>query len=152
MQMVSLGDTGLSVSRLGAGLSRIGYELTLSDVDEAGQVLNAALDGGINFLDTAACYDVSEELVGRTIAHRRDEYVLATKCGHSSGVPRGRSWSAETIKESIERSLSRMKTDRVDLVQLHSCDVGVLESGEAIEAVLEAKQQGKDPLRGLQRR
>ena len=68
-----------------AGLARIGYELTLRDIDEAGQVLNAALDGGVNFLDTSACYDISEELIGRTISHRRGEFILATKCGHVTG-------------------------------------------------------------------
>ena len=63
MEMNPLANTGLSVSRLGVGLARIGYELTMSDIEEAGQVLNTALDEGINFLDTAACYDISEELV-----------------------------------------------------------------------------------------
>ena len=143
MQMRPLGNTGLNVSRLGAGLARIGRELTLADVDEAGQVLNAALDGGINFLDTAACYDISEELVGRTVAHRREEYVLATKCGHVTGDASSQSWSVETIQQSIDRSLTRMKTDHLDLLQLHSCGVEVLERGEVVDALLDAKAAGK---------
>jgi aryl-alcohol dehydrogenase-like predicted oxidoreductase len=141
--MTPLGKTGLSVSRLGAGLARIGIELTMADVKEAGHVLNAALDNGINFLDTAACYDISEELVGRTVAHRRDEYILATKCGHVTGGVSGKPWSSQTIQDSIDRSLERMRTDRLDLVQLHSCDGEILERGEAVEALLEAKRAGK---------
>lgn len=143
MRMSTLGKTGLSISRLGAGLARIGYELNLADVKEAGQVLNTALDEGINFLDTAACYDISEELVGRTVAHRRDEYVLATKCGHVTSDKDGKPWSAQTIQDSINRSLQRMKTDHLDIVQLHSCDKGILEDGEAVEALQKAKLAGK---------
>ena len=143
MEMTPLGNTGLSVSRLGVGLARIGYELTMSDIKEAGQVLNTALDEGINFLDTAACYDISEELVGRTVAHRRNEYILATKCGHVTGGASGEAWSSQTIEDSINRSLQRLKTDHLDLVQLHSCDTEILKRGEAVEALLSAKQSGK---------
>jgi aryl-alcohol dehydrogenase-like predicted oxidoreductase len=143
-----LGKTGLQVSRLGAGLAEIGFELTLADVSQAAQVLNTALDGGINFLDTAACYDVSEELIGRTIAHRREEYVLATKCGHVTGGYDGEPWTAETIRDSIERSLVRLKTDHLDLVQLHTCGVDVLERGEAVQALQDAKQAGKTRFAG----
>jgi hypothetical protein len=143
METRTLGKTGLEVSRLGAGLSEIGYELTLSDETAAAQVLNAALDGGINFLDTSACYGVSEELIGRTIAHRRQEYVLATKCGHVTGGYKGKAWTAKTIKDSIDRSLMRMRTDYLDLVQLHSCELEVLKRGEAIQALLDAKEAGK---------
>ncbi len=143
MEMSSFGNTDLMVSRLGTGLAEMGYELTLDDVAEAGRVLNAALDGGINFLDTAASYDVSEELIGRTIAHRRDEYILATKCGGVTGGYEGVPWTAQTIRDSVDRSLARMKTDHLDLLQLHSCSLEVLEQGEAIEALLEAKRAGK---------
>jgi len=143
MQMTTLGNTGLKVSRLGAGLAEIGEQLTLGDVAVAGRVLNAALDGGINFLDTAACYGISEELIGRTIAHRRSEYVLATKCGHVTGGYTGQPWTAQTVRDSIDRSLTRMKTDHLDLVQLHSCDVAVLERGDVIQALVEAREAGK---------
>ena len=143
MRTKPFGNTGLAVSHLGAGLARIGYELMLRDLDEAGRVLNAALDGGVNFLDTSACYEISEELVGRTVSHRRGEFILATKCGHVTGGARGRAWSAQIIEESIDRSLSRMKTDYLDLIQLHSCGVEELERGEVIEALLDAKGVGK---------
>ncbi len=143
MEKRTLGRTGLKVSRLGVGLAEIGFELTLEEVAHAEQVLNAALDNGITFLDTAACYDISEELIGRTIAHRRDEYALATKAGHVTGGYAGEAWTAQTIRDSIERSLTRMRTDHVDLVQLHSCDVDILERGEAITALQEARKAGK---------
>lgn len=138
-----LGRTGLEVSRLGVGLSEIGYRLTFDDVAEAAGVLNGALDGGINFLDTSACYNISEEMVGRTVAQRRDEFFLATKAGHVAGGYQGKEWTAQTVTDSIERSLVRMKTDHLDIVQLHSCEVDVLERGEVIEALLAAQQAGK---------
>lgn len=143
MNYRTLGKTGLKISRLGVGLAEIGHELTLSDVSTAGQVLNSALDGGINFLDTSACYGISEELIGRTVAHRRDEYVLATKCGHTwDGYP-GQEWTPQIVRDSIERSLRLLKTDHLDLVQLHSCEVDVLERGEVVQALQDAKQAGK---------
>lgn len=138
-----LGRTGLSVSRLGVGLAEIGFELSQGEKKRAADVLNAALDGGINFLDTAACYSISEEWIGRTIPHRRSEYVLATKAGHVTGGYEGEEWTAQTITDSIERSLVRMRTDHLDIVQLHSCDVDVLERGDVIEALQAAKRAGK---------
>ena len=141
MESTTLGNTGLEVSRLGLGLAEIG-SLSLNDLAQAASVLNQALDNGITFLDTAACYGSSEELVGNAVAHRRDEYVLATKCGHVSGEYEGQAWTADTVRDSIDRSLVRLKTDHLDLVQLHSCDVAELERGEAIEALLAAKRSG----------
>jgi len=143
MQTRTLGKTDLQISRLGMGLAEIGFELTPADVDQAGALLNGALDAGINFLDTAACYSISEELIGRTVAHRRAGFVLATKAGHVAGDYQGQPWTAQTVLDSIDRSLTRMKTDYLDLVQLHSCDVDVLERGEVIEALQAARQAGK---------
>lgn len=146
MQMRTLGRTGLSVSRLGVGLAEIGFELTLDEVHHVETLLNTALDNGINFLDTAACYDVSEELLGRTVSARRDDFVLATKAGHVHDDMKGKGfepWTKETVTTSIERSLRRMKTDHVDLVQLHSCGIDVLERGEVIEALQDARAAGK---------
>ena len=144
MERTELGKTGLKVTRLGFGLAEIErQERYGGDVSEAGRVLEAALDDGINFLDTAACYGSTEELIGKTVAHRRDEYVLATKCGDVTGGSTGQPWTAATIEESIDRSLKRMRTGHVDIMQLHSCDVGVLERGEAIEALSRAKLAGK---------
>ena len=147
MQTTTFGRTGLQVSRLGVGTAEIGFELTRDQQDEAARVLNTALDNGINLVDTAACYGISEELIGETISQRRDEYILATKAGH---VREGElaeqgyeEWTGPTITASIERSLKRMKTEVLDVVQLHSCSVEILERGEVIEALEAARDAGK---------
>ena len=142
METRVLGRTALEISRLGVGLAEIGG-LDLAEAKQAAEVLNLALDSGITFFDTAACYGNSEELIGRTIAHRRDEFVLATKAGHVTGDYEGESWTAQTIRDSIDRSLKRLRTDHLDLVQLHSCDVDILARGEVIEVLQEARQAGK---------
>jgi aryl-alcohol dehydrogenase-like predicted oxidoreductase len=139
MEMRTLGKTGLDVSRLGVGLS----EIRSTEVSQVAEVLNAALDAGINFLDTSACYGNSEELIGRTVSHRRDEFILATKAGHVTGGYQGESWDPKTVRDSIDRSLKRLRTDHLDIVQLHTCSVEVLERGEVIEVLQEAKQAGK---------
>ncbi len=142
MESTTLGNTGLEVSRLGLGLAEIG-NLSLDDLAQAASVLNQALDNGITFLDTAACYGSSEELVGNMVAHRRNEFVLATKCGHVSGGYDGLPWTASTVRDSIDRSLVRLNTDHLDLVQLHSCDLNTLKHGDATDALLGAKEAGK---------
>ena len=141
----TLGRTGLKVSRLGIGLAAISQE-TLEDIASVEKVLAAALDSGINFFDTAECYHDSEEMVGRTISARRDEFYLATKFGHSlseDGHDIVGAWSADAITASIDRSLKRLRTDHVDLLQLHTCDLDVLQKGEAIEAAQRARDAGK---------
>jgi len=152
METTILGRTGMKVSRLGIGLAEIGVQ-NMEEIADVGHLLNSALDSGINFLDTAACYGISEELIGRTVAHRRNEYYLATKCGHSTDPDTGRvyrdafnspeSWTAGIIEASIDRSLKRMNVDHLDLVQLHSCSLDVLKEGEVIEAIVKAKDAGK---------
>lgn len=143
MEYRTLGRTGLKVSRLGIGLAEIGFQLSLEEEAQAAAVLNNALDLGINFLDTAACYGNSEEFIGRAVSHRRQEFILATKCGHVAGGYEGEPWTAQTILDSIDRSLKRMRTDYLDLVQLHSCDVEILQRGEVIEALQKARDAGK---------
>ena len=140
METRRLGSTELEVTRLGAGL----FELSTLDSDaDAAAVLHAALDGGITFLDTAACYGDSEEKVGKAVAGRRDSFVLASKCGHQAGDANAGEWTAATITASVEQSLRRLKTDHLDLMQLHSCSKKVLERGEAIEAMEDARRAGK---------
>lgn len=143
MDRSTLGKTGLEISRLGIGLSEIGFNLSFDDEETVADVLNAALDNGINFLDTAACYGLSEEFIGRAIAGRRDEYVLASKAGHYMPRGEGEDWTYDLITESIERSLTLMKTDHLDLIQLHSCSVEVMEKGDVIRAIQDAKHAGK---------
>ena len=135
-----LGNTSLQVSPIGIGLSEIG---NLSRSEEAGieTLLNTALDSGINFLDTAALYGISEEMIGRTISARRDEYVLATKCGQDD--PGVYPWTRESVQDDIDASLRRLKTDHVDILQLHSCELDVLQRGDVIDVLLKARDDGK---------
>lgn len=143
METNTLGKTGLTVSRLGLGLSDLGDRISSAGDDYVEILLNSALDSGINFLDTAACYGKSEELIGRTIASRRDEYILSTKAGHIAGEVKGKDWTASTVLASIDQSLQRMNTDHLDIVHLHSCGVSLLEQGDLIHALQDAKQAGK---------
>ena len=153
MEMRELGRTGMKVSALGLGLAEIPrHDYATSDVEAAGRVLNNALDNGINFLDTAACYGETEEMMGRTVSGRRSEYYLATKAGHVTGDATGEPWTAAVIEESIDRSLSRLRTDYVDLVQIHTCPMEELEKGEVIEAWSRARGRRQDPVYRPQRR
>jgi aryl-alcohol dehydrogenase-like predicted oxidoreductase len=142
MEMNQLGKTGLQISRLGLGLAQGKHKLTMDDFQDAADVLDVALEAGINFLDTGACYGLSEEFIGRLISHRRGNYILATKCGHLVEGEEGEPWTPHTIRHSIERSLSRMKTDYLDLIQLHSCSVAILEHGEVIAELERSQKQG----------
>ena len=104
------------------------------------------MDLGINFFDTAECYDNSETIVGKVVKDRRQEYILATKCGHlieDYGGDEYANWSKDGIQTSIERSLLRLQTDYVDLIQLHSPLLDILKKGEAIEALEKLKKEGK---------
>ena len=140
MERRRFGKTDMDVSVLGFGGSEIGYEQASQNaVDE---LLNSALDAGLNVIDTAECYCNSEELIGNAITNRREEFYLFTKCGHPHGVECGANWSKHSILESIERSLRRLRTDVVDLVQLHSCSETELRKGEAIAALQIARDRG----------
>ncbi|MBK7645014.1 MAG: aldo/keto reductase [Planctomycetes bacterium] len=136
------GKTDMQVAVLGFGGAEIGYEKTAQET--VAKLLNAALDAGLNVVDTSACYIDSEVSIGEAIGARRKEYYLFTKCGHViADGKRGEDWSKEGVLASVERSLKRLKTDVLDLVQLHSCSKDVLEQGECIEGLELAKKQGK---------
>ena len=143
MDKRTLGRTGIDVTRLGLGLAEISrQEQRGRETADAAHVLNLALDIGINFLDTAPCYASTEELIGSAVSHRRDEFFLASKCGHAVDTD-AEEWTAELIAESVDRSLRRLNTDYLDILQLHSCKLDVLKRGEVIEAVSNARDQGK---------
>jgi aryl-alcohol dehydrogenase-like predicted oxidoreductase len=135
-----LGKTGVSVSRLGFGLAEIGG---IDDFHTVDRLLNTALDNGINFLDTGECYGASEAWAGKTIAKRRNEFILATKAGHIVDGYQGEEWTYQTITDSIDRSLKRMNTGYLDILQLHSCGLEILQRGDAIRALQDARQAGK---------
>lgn len=139
MEKRQFGKTDMQVSVLGFGGAEIGYEGATPETVVT--LLNSALDAGLNVIDTAECYEGSEELIGNAVSGRRDQFHLFTKVGHPRGVG-SEDWSAESILESIERSLRRLQTDRVDLVQLHSCSEAVLQKGDAIAALQTARDRG----------
>jgi aryl-alcohol dehydrogenase-like predicted oxidoreductase len=93
-------------------------------------------------VDTAPCYGNSEELIGRVIGHRRKDFYLLTKCGHASGLPFA-DWTPALIEPSIDRSLKRLGTDYIDIVQFHSCEERHLRRGDLIYALQRAREKGK---------
>jgi aryl-alcohol dehydrogenase-like predicted oxidoreductase len=143
MQKNSLGKTGLQVSALGFGCMEL-RRLTLS---HAARLLNEALDRGISYIDTSPEYPCAEYFVGKAISHRRDEFVLATKCGDNmTGIGPLYQFDRKTITDNVEESLRLMKTDHIDVLQLHGVtpeDLPGGEDGEAMEAMRELKQAGK---------
>jgi len=138
-----LGRTGLEVTTLGFGAMEIGAS-GVSEKD-AENLLNAVLDSGVNFIDTAIDYGLSEQRIGRFIAHRRSEYYLASKCGCVPGsIEHDHDERPENIRAGIEHSLRTLRTDYLDLVQIHrSLPRGELEASGALDALLALKQEGK---------
>ena len=140
MEKRILGRTGMEVTVLGFGGAEIGYEgVPLETVEK---LLNEALDAGLNVIDTAECYPGSEEMIGRAIGARRKEYFLFTKCGHAEGYDLP-DWDPKMLSMQIDRSLQRLRTDRVDVVQLHSCSKELLQKGDVIAVLEKARDAGK---------
>ncbi len=132
MRYTTLGSTGLKVSRLCIGCMSFGgpdvrgYEWTLG-YDDSKKVIDRAVDLGINFFDTADVYSngKSEQIVGRALEGRRNDIVLATKVGLSTGdSPDDRGLGRKHVRRNLKRSLSNLRTDRVDLYQIHRWDYG----------------------------
>jgi aryl-alcohol dehydrogenase-like predicted oxidoreductase len=140
MQKIKLGKTDLEVSRLGFGGAEIGLvpNVKQSHVDT---LLNSALDSGLNLIDTAAGYLSSEKMIGDAVSHRRNEFYLVSKCGALDGFTRS-DWSKKGILDAIETSLRDMKTDYLDIAQLHSCSAEILKQGDCIEGLERAKEKG----------
>lgn len=139
MERRQLGRTDIHASILGFGGSEIGYQRTGARAVE--QLLGRAIDAGLNVVDTAECYEESEALIGEALGGRRRECFLLTKCGHAGAWGRA-DWRPAALLRSIERSLLRLRTDAVDLIQLHSCSRAHLERGDAIEALERARERG----------
>ncbi len=139
MQRRPFGNTGFFVSPLGLGAGQIGG----AELDEAvvGKLLNTALDLGINLIDTARGYGLSEERIGRHLAHRRSEFVLSTKVGY--GVPGFDDWTYDCIIAGVEQALRHLQTDVLDIVHLHSCPLATLHANGVIDALEKTREQGK---------
>jgi aryl-alcohol dehydrogenase-like predicted oxidoreductase len=152
MQKRTLGRTGFEATVLGYGAmeirgSRIWNGREITD-DQAERILNAVLDAGINLIDTANDYGRSEEYIGRFISNRRDEYFLATKCGCTvvhvgdhDETPHV--WTRDNLLRNIDESLARMKTDHVDLLQLHNPSVEQVEQGDLVQVLQDIQAAGK---------
>jgi aryl-alcohol dehydrogenase-like predicted oxidoreductase len=139
METRQLGKTDMHVSVLGFGGAEIGFEKAAAQT--VAELLHSALDAGLNIIDTAECYLQSEELIGQAVADRRKDFYLFTKCGHPDN-PGVADWRPASLLSSIERSLKRLRTDHVDLVQLHSCSEAELRKGDVIDALEQARQKG----------
>ena len=137
--MKPFGATGLDVSPVGFGASAAG-DSSLSEA-EAAALLNGALDAGARLIDTARSYGLSEERIGRHLAHRRGDFILSTKVGY--GVPGLPDWTGPTIEAGVDLALRTLSTDVIDIVHLHSCPREVLEKEDVVDALARAKRTGK---------
>jgi len=146
MRYRSLGDSGLLVSVAGLGCNNFGRRVDLAGTRA---VVDAAIDAGITLLDTADIYSEggSEEMLGEVLAGRRDKVVLATKFGHQRvdmgfGPAAGGKGSRAYIRRAVEQSLRRLRTDYLDLYQLHTPDP-VTPVQETLAALGELVTEGK---------
>jgi aryl-alcohol dehydrogenase-like predicted oxidoreductase len=147
MEKRRLGQTDLYATALGYGA----MELRNMEEQASVRLLNAVLDSGINYIDTSPDYRLSETYIGKATAHRRDEFYLATKCGchiDERGNPQDPThiWSRERLLANVENSLRLLKTDHIDVWQLHGTRPGWLVGGrhdEVIQTMQELKQQGR---------
>jgi len=134
MEYRTLGKTGLRVSRLGLG----GIPIQRIDALGTRELLHILMAEGINYIDTARGYTVSEEYLGFALEGIRDKFVLATK---------GRALTKEEMAQDIDKSLHNLRTDYIDLYQFHNPSSDgldkILAPGGALEAMQEARQAGK---------
>ncbi len=144
MEYRTLGGTGLKVSTHCLGTMMFG-EWGNTDVDDCIGTIRAAIDGGINFVDTADVYSAgeSEEIVGKALEGRRDEVVLATKVHGQMGPGRNDEGNSRVwIMKEVENSLRRLGTDHIDLYQIHRPD-GDTDVEETLGALTDLQRQGK---------
>jgi aryl-alcohol dehydrogenase-like predicted oxidoreductase len=148
-----LGRTGLSVTPIGFGAFKIGRDAgakyprkyDLPDEDAVERLLIGVLDLGINYIDTAPAYGLSEERVGRCLAGRRGEFVLSTKVGERFEAGRSTfDFSAAGVRASVHESLRRLGTDVIDVLFIHSTgdDLGVMNDSDAVATMQDLKRRG----------
>jgi len=133
------GNSEIYISKLGFGAGEIG-DFNISDND-AEKILTKAFDLGINFFDTARGYFASEDRIGRFLSSKRKDIVLSTKIGY--GIAGIQDWTYDSIIAGVDEALKKLKTDYLDIVHLHSCDKGILEQGDVINALLKTVEAGK---------
>lgn len=157
MQYRPLGQSGIEASVVGLGAWAIGgWGWGGTDESDAIDAINTAIDNGINLVDTAPAYGLglSEEIIGKAVNGRRDQVVIATKCGlvwHTSrgefffeehGRPVHRYLGRESIRYEVEQSLKRLKTDYIDLLQTHWQDP-TTPIEETMKTLMELRDEGK---------
>lgn len=147
MEYRTLGRTGLRVSVIGLGtMVHAGHFGPMDDAESLGAI-DAALELGVNFIDTSDAYGAgySETLLGKALKGKRDKVILATKGGNVMvGPNRGKTdFSADYISRVMDESLKRLQTDYIDLYQLHNPNVEVIERGEVWEILERRKKEGK---------
>ena len=141
MRTRRLGSSDVEVTVVGLGCNNFGGRI---DEPAAHAVIDAALDVGVTFFDTADVYGNrggSEEIIGRALAGRRDQVVLATKFGHDFGDGETARATRTYIRKAVENSLQRLQTDRIDLYTDHRPS-GVTPLAETLEALHELVQEG----------
>ncbi len=138
MEKHPFGNTGLHVSRLGLGAGQVG-DVRLEEA-EAAHLLNLALDLGLNLIDTARGYSLSERRIGQHLARRRGEFVLSTKVGY--GVAGHPDWTYGAVLHGLEEARQTLRTEVIDIAHLHSCDLAALQRGEVLDALDEAQRRG----------
>ncbi len=142
MQYRTLGRTGIQVSPYALGTLMLATSMGNAPEDSA-RIIHKALDAGINFVDTADAYGDSEDVVGRALEGRRDNVVLATKFGRPVGQdPNHQGASRRWIVTAVEDSLRRLRTDHIDLYQLHRPDSRT-DIEETLSALTDLIRSGK---------
>ena len=142
MQYRTLGRTGIKVSPYALGAMMFATAMGNTPEDSAA-IINKALDAGINFVDTADAYGDSEEIVGHALQGRRDDVVLATKVGRPVDEdPTHRGASRRWIMKAVEGSLRRLRTDYIDLYQIHRPDPDT-DIEETLSALTDLIRSGK---------
>jgi aryl-alcohol dehydrogenase-like predicted oxidoreductase len=135
------GKTGFDVSVLGYGTAPAAYLET--ERRQTVNLIESLLDAGVNLIDTAASYPGSEEFIGEHLSHRRGDFVLVSKCGTRLPEIDAPPFSADLVSRTVDRALRLLKTDSLDVMLLHSCDLPTLMKGEALGALVEARDAGK---------
>ncbi|MFC8568228.1 aldo/keto reductase [Streptomyces sp. NPDC057245] len=142
MQYRTLGRTGIKVSPYALGTLMFATRMG-NEPEESARIIHKALDAGINFLDTADAYADSEEVVGKALEGRRDDVVLATKFGRPVGEdPNRRGTSRRWIMKAVENSLRRLRTDHIDVYQIHRLDPST-DFEETLSALTDLVRSGK---------
>jgi L-galactose dehydrogenase len=142
MRYRTLGNTGFDVSVIGFGASSLGNEFGTTDVDDGARAVRLAVDRGVNFFDVSPYYGrtLAEERLGAALESVRDRVVLATKVGRYGREPDQCDYSASRVSSSVEASLRRLRTDHIDLLQVHDVE-NVADPNQIMEETLPAMRK-----------